>query len=366
MDGLTVGVEEEYQLVDPTSGALRPGIAEVLPTATAAVGDQVQPELHQSQIEIGTTVCRTLSEVRAELVLLRSRVAGAAEAEGFRLVAAGAHPFARRTEQRVTEDPTYEALAVDFGHLADELLVFGCHVHVAVADPELAIQVMNRVRPWLPALLACSASSPFWEGVDTSYASYRTQVFGRFPTTGIPSAFADRADYDAMVAELIATGAVDSPARVHADVRPSAKYPTLEIRAADVCTSVDDAVLLAGLVRGLVASAADEAQAGVPTAILRPELLRAAQWRAARYGLDADLIDIGAVRSAPAAEVLRSLVAFARPGLEDHGDWDEVRLLLDQVLARGTSARRQRSVLEQTGDLRSVVEWLVEETGVGT
>lgn len=365
MVGLTVGVEEEYQLVDAETLALRPGIRQVLPTATAAVGDQVEPELHESQIEVGTMVCDTLDQVRAELALLRVRVAAAAETEGFRLVAAASHPFARRVDQRVTAQPAYEALAERYGRLADEQLVFGCHVHVAIDDPELAIRVMNRARPWLAPLLALSTSSPFWEGADTTYSSYRTEVFGRWPTTGTPSAFRSRADYDEMVSELLATGSIDAPARLYWDVRPSARYPTLEFRVPDVCTSIDDAVLLAGLVRGLVATCADQALADVEEPLVRPELLRSAAWRAARHGVDADLVDVHRLRAVPAAEVVRALASFVRPSLEAVGDWEVVTDHLDQVLARGTSARRQREQLAKAGDLAAVVTWLADETGAG-
>jgi carboxylate-amine ligase len=365
VDGLTVGVEEEYQLVDADTLALVPGIHEVLPTAVAAVGEQVEPELHQSQIEIGTTVCRTLDQVRSELALLRSRVATAAEAEGFRLAAAGSHPFARPDDQVVTRNETYKRLARRFGLLADELLVFGCHVHVAIDDSELTIQVMNRLRPWLPGLLAVSGSSPFWEGADTSYSSFRSEVFGAWPTAGAPEPFASRADYDALVKELVSTGAIDGASRLYWDARPSAKYPTLEVRVADVCTSVDDAVLVAGLVRGLVATCADDALGGAPVPELRPELLRAAKWRAARFGLDAELIDLDARRAAPATDVVNALLEAARPGLEAHDDWPVVSELLAQVLGRGNSARRQRQVLANAGRLEDVVAWLVDETRAG-
>ena len=359
---LTVGVEEEYQLVDADTGALRPGIAAVLPAAREVVGSQVEPELHQSQIEIGTAVCRTLDEVRADLVRLRTNVAAAAESEGFRLVAAATHPFARRDEQQVTPKPAYEDLAERYGHLAREQLVFGCHVHVCVPDSELAIQVMNHLRPWLAPLLALSASSPFWEGADTAYASYRTEVFSRWPTTGMPAPFESRAAYDQLVDDLRATGSIDRPARLYWDVRPSAKYTTLEFRVADVCTSIDDAVLVAGLARGLVARCIADVEAGVPVPMIRPELVRSASWRAARNGVDGDLVDLAGLRSAPAREVVRRLLDHVSDDLEAFGDRTRAEEQVAAVFGRGTSAARQRRVLEERGSLAAVVEWLAAET----
>jgi glutamate---cysteine ligase / carboxylate-amine ligase len=359
---LTVGVEEEYQLVDAVTGELTPGIAAVLPAAREAVGSQVEPELHQSQIEVGTAVCRSLDDVRRDLARLRTAVADVAQAEGFRLVAAATHPDARRVRQEVTPKRAYQDLAEQYGHLAQEQLVFGCHVHVSVPDDETAVQVVNRLRPWLSCLLALSGSSPFWEGVDTAYASYRTEVFSRWPMTGMPATFASRAEYDRLVDDLQATGAIDGPARLYWDARPSAKYETVEIRVADVCTSVDDAVLVAALARALVATAIAEAERGLPAPDLRAELVRAASWRAARTGIDDVLIDLGSMRAAPARQVVQALVDHVADALDASGDRAQVVDQIDVVFGRGTSARRQREVLGRTSSFRAIVDWLADET----
>jgi carboxylate-amine ligase len=360
-DQLTIGVEEEYQLVDADTFALVPAVERVLPRATAALGDEVQPELNQSQIEIGTPVCTTLDEVRDQIVRLRRAVAKAAEAEGRRIVAAATHPFSSWQDQRITHKESYEGLASRYAHLAKEQLLWGCHVHVGVPDAELAIQVMNHARPWLPALLALSSSSPLWQGVDTGYASYRTEVFSRWPTAGPPLVFASRGDYDELMEQLIATDSIDAPARIYWQLRPSAKYETLEFRVADVCTSVDDAVLVAGLARGIAARGVADVGAGRPVPPVRHDVLRAALWRAARNGLTADLVDLAQFRSVNAAEEVRRLLVFIQPAVTED-EWQTLHKLAEALIARGTSAARQRDVLASEGTPVAVVRWLADAT----
>ena len=362
-DDFTIGVEEEYQLVHPETRELHPAVEDVLPEAERrASPDEVSHELQQSQIEIGTPVCRTLADARAELTRLRRQVGESAAARGLRIVAAGSHPTSATHEQRITDGADYRVIADRYAHLAGEQVVFGCHVHVGVADQELAIAAMNHLRPWLAPIGALSASSPFWSGADTGYASYRSEVFGRWPTAGGTEPFADRAEYDDVVAQLLETGAIDKPARIYWDVRPSARYDTLELRVADVCTSIDDAVLVAGLAGALVRRGAALAEAGEPFPVVRPELLRAARWQASRFGTSGELIDLQAMRAAPAAEVVEQLLGFVAPALDEWGERDEVEALAHQVLGRGTSAERQRAVVAAGGSLDDVVDWLIAET----
>lgn len=301
---LTLGVEEEYQIVHPGSRELRSRAGRILREAQEKVGDEVTNELYLSQNEIGTPVCRTLAETRDELVRLRRALAEAAGRHSSCIAAAGTHPFSRWQEQTLTPKPRYHGIAADYQQLAREQIIFGCHVHIGFADREEAIQVMNRVRPWLAPLLALSASSPFWQGLDTGYASYRTELFQRFPLTGIPHVFAARAEYDELVATLVGTGMIEDASKIYWDVRPSSHFETLEFRVADVCTTIDEAVMVAGLCRGLARSCLEAHRRGEPMIHARPELLRAAKWHASRYGLDGDLIDIGSRRSVPAAEAV--------------------------------------------------------------
>ncbi len=361
----TLGVEEEYQIIDPGTRQLCPREAQILPKAEARLGDQVTTEFHQSQIEIATPVCGTLADVRAQLKRARQAVIEAAGRDGRRIAAAGTHPFSESRAQLITEKPRYEDMAEQYQALAHELVIFGCHVHVALEDQEAAIGVLNRTRHWLAPLLALSASSPFWDGKDTGYASYRTELWVRWPMAGPPGAFADRAEYEALVAALVQSGSISDPTKIYWDVRLPAKTPTLEFRVADVCPSLDDAVLLAGLARGLVRTFHTQVVREEPFAPARPELIRAAHWRAARYGLEGELMNGDAARLVPAPELVQSLLALVRPALEEAGDWDEVSGLTEQTLRRGNGAMRQRAVFARRGNVEDVVNFLVQETAEG-
>ena len=338
----TLGVEEEFLLVDGSTGALAPDVHQVLPGAREAVGDQVEPELQRAQIEVGTEVCTTLEAVRAELTRLRCALSEAAAARGKAIAASGTHPFSDWKESAITPKEAYLRLERDYQQLAREQIICGCHVHVGVPGREERIQVLNAVRPWLSPILALSANSPFWCGVDTGYQSYRTELWRRWPMAGTPHTFADWAEYQALVQALTATGSIDKPARLYWDVRPSAKFETLEFRITDVCLSVDEAVMVAGLVRGLAVTCYRQLEAGRPTPSPRPELLRAASWRAARYGVDGSLIDLAGGRSAPGRELVAAFLQFIAPGLEEHGDRTEIESLVNRTLAEGTGATRQR------------------------
>ena len=361
----TLGVEEEYQLIDPATRNLRASAAGVLAAARPALGEAVQPELRLSQIEVATPVCRTLADVRRELRRLRGAVIAAAAREGSRVASAGTHPFAAAPAQPITPEARYRHIARAYRELADELVIFGCHVHVGIADPELAIATMNRARAWLAPLVALAASSPFWNGADTGYASYRTELWGRWPLAGPPQAFADRAEYDALVRALVATGTIAEPTQLYWDIRPSARFPTLEFRAADACATVDEAVLVAGLTRALARTCYEAARRGAPLPAPRPELVRAAQWRAARDGLEGMLVDPVAGRAVPAPELVDALLRFVRPALEDLGEWDEVAALAHATLAGGNGATRQRTVYRRAGRPEDVVDLLIAETARG-
>lgn len=359
---LTIGVEEEFFLVDAEDRALRPRSQAVVGRAHHEVGSQAQHELKLSQVESGTPVCRTLDEVRRHLNRLRRELASAAEAGGSRLAAMGTHPFSHWDEDRTTPKPAYIALERDYQQVTREQLVCGSHVHVGVEDPEHAVQVMNRMRPWLWPVLALAANSPFWLGADTGYASFRTQLWSRWPMAGIPELFASRAEYDAVVETLVRTGTIDDPARLYWDARLSARFATVELRVADVCLTVDEAVMVAGLCRALARTCHDQAARGEPVPRPRPELLRAAKWRASRYGLGADLVDVVGGTAVPAAELVEALLALVRPALEDSGEWDEVSKLVGRTLEGGTGADRQRRAFTRSGRLEDVVDLVVEAT----
>ena len=362
-EGYTIGVEEEFLVVDATTRALRQDGPALLPAARDRLGEDVHPELHPSQLETNTPVGETLADVRAALTRLRCGLAATLAAAGCRLAAAGTHPFSPWTDDPVV-NPEYAVVEREYQQLAREQVICGGHVHVGVDDPELAIAVVNGVGPWLSPIVALAANSPFWGGRDTGYASYRTELWRRWPMAGTPAPFADRAEYEAVVEALFRTGSIDDAARIYWDVRPSAKFPTVEFRVADVGTTVDDTVMMAGLVRAVAVTAAREHQSGdgASATRVRPELLRAATWRAARYGLSGDLVDAVTGTALPAREMIGRFLDRLRPALVDLGDWDEVSELVERTMVGGTGADRQRAVWAATGDPKAVVDSIVAAT----
>ncbi len=365
-DGLTLGVEEEYQIVDLKTRGLVPAAREILPAAQQSLGGEAQHELLLSQIETATPVCHTLAKVRARVARERRAMIAAAACDGCGIAAAGTHPFARWEEQEITPKSRYQGLERDYAQLAREHLICGCHVHIGYDDRDAALAVLNGVRLWLAPLLALSASSPFFAGVDTGYASFRTEVWSRWPMAGPPAFFASRNEYDGLVRDLVATGSVEDATNIYWDVRLPEKSPTIEVRVADVCATIDEAVMIAGLTRGLVWTCDEAASRGDPVEAVRPEILRAAHWRAARYGLEGDLVDVAAKRSVPARDAVGALLRFVRPALEELGDWDEVSTLVDDTVGGGASAARQRAAYRRAGRLEDVVDLVVEETARGT
>jgi len=357
----TLGVEEEYQIVDPATRALCQRVQPILDEADPS-GGTVEAELRMSQVEIGTPVCKTLDDVRAALARSRSEVIAAAATDGTLIGAAGTHPFSSWEDQSVTPKPRYLGLAQDHKQIALEQIVFGFHVHVGIRDQESAIQTMNRTYPWLGPMLALGSTSPFWMGKDTGYASFRTDIWGRWPMAGTPGHFSSRAEYDELMEVLVATGSIKEATKIYWDVRPSTRFDTLEFRVTDVCTTVEEAVMIAGLARGLAHRCHAAAVRGEAAPDVRPELVRAAKWHAARHGTEATLIDIPNRTARPAAEVIKDFLDFLRDSLEDLGDWDVVDALVGAALERGTGAARQRRAYERAGRLEDVVDLIVTET----
>jgi carboxylate-amine ligase len=356
----TVGVEEEFCIVDSATGVLRPAADRILPLARESLGDQVEAELNAAQIETGTAVCTTLAEVRSEIERLRRLLREAAGRAGCSVISAGTHPTASPADSAVNPGKErYRRLEQEFQTVAREQLVNGCHVHVGIADPDLAVAVLDRVRPWVPVVVALAANSPYWAGKDSGYASYRTEVWTRWPLTGMPEPLGSRAAYDDLVTALQAVEALPDATFLYWDVRPSARYDTLEFRAADACLTVDDAVMVAGLWRALARTAANEAAAGRPVPRLGAEVFQAARWRAARYGLTGSLVDPLECRTAPAAAVVDRLLAHVGPALEEDADGGEVRELVRGTVDGGNGAARQRSVLARRGEMADVMAMLL-------
>ena len=362
--GSTIGVEEEFHILDPSTAELTPDVGRIL---NVAGGDPTaEPELQQSSVETATAVCHTLAEVRAELIARRRTLREFADEAGLWVVAAGTVPDAGAREVVVYPTDRYRQMAEDYQYLVSGHVVCAGQVQVGVPDRDLAVALATRVRPWLPVLLALSASSPFFQHGDTGYASYRTVAWSRWPTAGPAPTFRTAAEYDDTVHALIRSGVITDPGMVYFDIRASARYPTVEIRIADACPLVDDVVLLTALGRAMVVAAAVEEQAGVPMPEVRPELLRAATWRAARSGMTGDLVDPVAGEAMVAAKMVDRLLDYVRPCLQDRGEWDTVADLVETHRSRGTSADRQRAAYARRGRLRDVVDLVLEETAIGS
>jgi carboxylate-amine ligase len=357
----TVGVEEEMFVVDAETLELRPDGAKVIESATHHDADTIDAELSRSQVETGSAVCSSLDDLATSLTWLRRRLDRSARAHGARLLPSGTHPVSSwRDAGGIIDAAAYLKLAEDYGRLTDEQVVSGCHVHVGIHDPEMAIQVMNRVRLDAPILLALGVNSPYWEGEDTGYASYRTELFHRWPTTGMPEWFASRADYDELLATMTAVEAIDAPARIYWDIRPSARYPTLELRVADVQPTVEEAVVLAGLFRALVLEAADEVAAHRPPPPVRSELLRAAVWRAARFGLEDRLLDLRSLELVDARTLVDRTVERVGAHLERTGDRERIEAGIERLHEGGTGAARQRAARARRGDPLDVCRELID------
>jgi carboxylate-amine ligase len=347
-----VGVEEEYLLVDPVSGSPRPiadRVQELARRDPRLDPHEVQHELLQAQVEVSTPICSSLPEVAGHLLRLRHALGSAAEQAGCRLAACATSTGDLEVAIPVTATARYRALRTAAPRLVDEQLINGMHVHVAVPERDTGVRVMNRMRPWLPLLLALSANSPLWLGVDTGFASWRHLVYSRWPVTGIPPLFRDARDYEERVARLVAGGLIGDPGQLYWAIRLSERYPTVEVRVCDIQLRVDEAVMLAGLIRALVMTLQEDATADEAGGRMTSEWLQAALWSAARHGIDDRVPDpwSGALRKV--GDVCSDALDYLSPALEATGDARHVVPLVHRLLREGNGAVRQQRVLGEGG-----------------
>lgn len=369
----TLGIEEEYLLVDRrTRDIVRDPPDAMLEACQARAPGQIHPEFLRCQIEVGTRVCETLTDARTELARLRGTVAGVADGYGLAPIAASTHPFAAWEPQRHTNRDRYNMLARDLGAPARRLMICGMHVHVGIDDDDLRIDLMNQVRYFLPHLLALTTSSPFWRGRDMERKSYRLSVWHELPRTGMPDAFQSFGEYQQHVDILVRAGIIEDASKLWWDIRPSQRFPTLEMRITDICTRLDDAITVAALFRCLLRMLWRLRIRNIAWRPYRNLLIEENRWRAQRYGLDSGLVDFGRGVVVPCADLLDEILDLTREDAEHFGCVEEVGRARD-ILGRGTSAHRQvaihREALENGADgweaLHRVVDWLVEETVLG-
>jgi carboxylate-amine ligase len=357
----TLGIEEEFQIVDPVSGELRSRVSEILEDGKTLLGEQVKPEMIQSMIEVGTGICKDIQAARADITNLRGTLAGLARKKGLEIVAAGTHPFSHWHDQKIFDNERYNLIVEENQIIARSLLTFGLHVHVGIADPDRAIQIMNAVRYMLPHMLALSTSSPFWVGKQTGLKSYRSEVFTRMPRTGIPDHFESGSSFHNYVSLLIKTGCIDDGKKIYWDVRPHPFFPTLEFRICDIPTRVDDTIAIAALFQALVAKVNGLLDQNLTFRLHHKMLIEENKWRAVRYGLDGKMIDFGKAQEVPIRDLIRELLAFVDDVVDDLGSRAEIEHIYT-ILERGTSADEQLRVWQETGDVKAVVDHLIETT----
>jgi carboxylate-amine ligase len=358
----SLGVEEEYLVIDPATRMVVPQASAVVEAAAAELDGRVSTEVTRFQVEAKTEPCSAVGELYHQLQRMRSVVVAAAHGLGLGVVASGTPVLGDVVPPPITDHPRYEVGVATYRGLHDEQSICAGHIHVHLPDREQAVLVSNHLRPWLPVLIAMMANSPFWEGRDTGYASWRSLVGGKWPVAGPPPYFVCLADFDQIIGTLTAAGVLVDPGTIFWDLRPSARLPTLEIRVTDVPGTAEESALLAALVRALVTVALAEVQRGNPGPRLSSELLRAAYWRAARDGLEGHGIDAITGQLMPAAHFVEALLRRARSALDECGDLGAVRDGLTRLRVTGTGAARQRAAYAKRGRLTDVVDFLVEQT----
>jgi glutamate---cysteine ligase / carboxylate-amine ligase len=360
----TLGVEEEFQIVDPATGELRSHVSELIAASSPALGEQIKPELHQSIVEMGTQICGNVEELRGEIVRIRGELVAAAERVGLQVAAAGTHPFSSWIDQVISPGERYQTIVEELQQLARSLLIFGLHVHVAVPDNTTAIDLMNMVRYFLPHVLALSTSSPFWMGRDTGLKSYRTTIFRRFPRTGVPDYFGSWSEYENYIKLLVELHCIDNAKKIWWDVRPHPTFGTLEFRVCDVPTKVEESVAIAGLIQAIVVKLHRLYMQNMGFRLYPRALIEENKWRASRWGIQGKLIDFGKRTEVPMKDLAIELLEFVDDVLDDLGSRSAVDYIRT-ILREGTSADRQVRVFREAGDLKAVVRHLVAETRAG-
>ncbi|SNR57598.1 MULTISPECIES: carboxylate-amine ligase [Hymenobacter] len=364
MPEFTIGIEEEFQTIDPVTRDLRSHMSEIVEGGKVVLQEQVKAEMHQSVVEVGTVICRNIQEAREQVTYLRKMVIDLAAKAGLRIAAAGTHPFSRWQDQPITPDARYDKIVEELQEAARSNLVFGMHVHIGLENRELGVYVMNTLRYFLPHIFALSTNSPFWEGRETGYKSFRTKVFERFPRTGIPDYFGSASEYDEYIALLVKTGCIDNGKKIWWDLRLHPFFDTIEYRICDMPLRVDETVALAAVMQAVVAKIYKLKTQNLNFRLYRKALINENKWRAARYGLDGKLIDFGKETEVPTRELIMELLEFVDDVLDELGSRKEVEYIL-QMMEMGTGADRQLKVFRETNDLKKVVDFIMAETSYG-
>lgn len=361
----TLGVEEEYQIVDPETRELKSYVSRILEDGKSVLRERVRPEMHQSMVEVGTSVCPDVDAVRRELVEMRGELSRLAQKGGLRIIAASTHPFSDWKTQDITDRERYHNIVHDLQDVARGNLIFGLHIHIGIKEKDVAVQLANQVRYFLPHLLALTCSSPFWLGRKTGLMSNRCNIFKRFPRTGIPDEFESHEALANYVKLLVQTKCIDSAKSIWWDVRPHHVYDTVELRICDMPTNMEHTVAVVAVAQALMAQLYMLYRGNRQWRSYNRQLIEENKWRALRYGSDAKLIDFGRKEERPFMELIPELLEFIRPSMEHFGTVKHGETILN-IAKNGTSAHRQVEVHEKNnGNIRAVVDWLIEETMKG-
>jgi len=362
---LTIGIEEEYQTIDPETRDLRSHIdSEIISKGKMLLKEAVKAEMHQSVVEVGTGICKDIKEAAQELKCLRSEIVHLAKQNDLRLAAAATHPFADWRKQDIYPDERYQVIVQDLKMVARANLIFGLHVHIGVEDRQDQIHLMNAARYFLPHILALSTNSPFWLGMDTGLKSYRCKVFDKFPRTNIPDYFPSWGEYETFVNLLVKTNCIDNAKKIWWDIRPHPNFPTLEFRICDVPMRADETIAITALIQATIAKLYKLHSANQGFRLYRRALIMENKWRAARYGIDGKIIDFGKQQEVPVRDLIYEYLHFVDDVVDDLGSRQEINYI-HRILENGTGADRQLRIFHETGDLTKVMDYIVYETEAG-
>lgn len=361
----TLGIEEEYQVIDPKTRELVSHDQTIVTEAEKVLNDQVKAEMHQAVVEVGTNICNDINDARKEITHLRKSISTIANDLGFKIGAAGTHPFSKWETQLLTPNPRYDEIINELQDTARSNLIFGLHVHVGIADKQMALHMVNSMRYFLPHLYALSTNSPFWEGRNTGFKSFRSKIFDKFPRTGIPGIFNSYAQYQNYVDLLVKTNCIDNPKKIWWDIRIHPTYPTIEIRICDVPLTINETISLAALIQAIVAKLYKLKCQNLNFMNYHRALINENKWRGARYGIEGKMIDFGKEKEVDTKDLILELLDFVDDVVDDLGSRNEINNI-HTMLKTGTGADRQLAVFKETNDLSKVVDYITEQTILGT
>ena len=361
----TLGIEEEYQVIDPKTLELTSHRKKIVEEADKVMKDQVKAEMHQAVVEVGTKICNDINDAREQLTFLRKNICEIAKSLGYRIAAAGTHPFSDWQAQLITPDPRYDNIIAELQDTARSNLIFGMHVHVGIQDRQRSLHLVNSLRYFLPHLFALSTNSPFWEGRNTGFKSYRSKVFDKFPRTGIPDLFGSLAEYENFLKLLVKTNCIDNAKKIWWDIRVHPFYPTIEIRICDIPMTINETIAIAAFIQAITAKLYKLREDNLNFITYKKSLINENKWRASRYGIDGKMIDFGKEMEVDTRSLILEMLDFVDDVVDDLGSRNELEYI-PQILEKGTGAERQLKVFEETQDLRKVVEYIVDQTIEGT